>query len=171
MRLKNHVYQLCESTITSFIRCLKQRWCEWTALGSRSLKKTTKSDNNQVHLLVCVIHWSATCWKPAGGCMTTVPLNVFYLPPPPHNSNIFTTQPWIMPLPLWVISGLLLNFTVVSLPLPELSLQCFYFPPPPPACFSSAGTVLSRLNWWQGKTYWKKGHLFSFLCKMNEKSL
>lgn len=41
--------------------------------------------------------------------------------------------------------------------------------PPTPPCphhaFSSAGTVPLRLNRWQGKTYWKKGHLFSFLNK------
>lgn len=38
-------------------------------------------------------------------------------------------------------------------------------PPRPPHAFSSAGTVPLRLNHRQGKTYWKKGHLFSFLNK------
>lgn len=48
----------------------------------------------------------------------------------PHKSifSQLNLELLIMPLPLLIFSGLLLNFTVVGLPLPESSLQCFYFP-------------------------------------------
>lgn len=59
--------------------------------------------------------------------MTTVPCNAFYLPAtqPVHNSTInFESCLFLCVL----FSRLLLNFTVVCLPLPEYSLQCFCFP-------------------------------------------
>lgn len=124
----------------------------------RSLKKTTKSICLLLHTLKS--HLLRTSRWMHDYC----PIKCFLFP----HKSIFSQlnrELLIMPLPLLIFSGLL-NFTVVSLPLPEDSQQCFYFPV---VCFSSAGPVLSRLNWWQGKTYWKKGICFPFYIRWMRK--
>lgn len=141
-----------------------------------SLKKTTKSRNLTNYTFCLLLHsLKFHLLKTSRWMHDYCPILMLFIPQQLksfHNSTLNFESCLFLSV---LFSGLLLNFTVVSLPLPEYSLQCFYTlltPPPvffPVVAFSSAGTVLLRLNWRQGKTYWIKGHLFSFLCKMNEK--
>lgn len=149
-----------------FLSCLKivMVWVNGSRITEDTLRKTMKSKINQVHIFACCfIYWSSTCWKTSRWMHDYCPIKCFLCP---HNS--ITTQPFESCLFLSVLfSGLLLNFTVVSLPLPEYSLQCFYFP----CSVLFLVLVLSSRGWTDGRErlIGKKGHLFSFICKMNEK--
>lgn len=154
MHLKKPCYQLCESTITStFLSCFKTVMV-WVN-GSRITELTKYTFCLSLHTLEVPL-----CCRPSRVDAWLLSHLMLFNSPTTRSSHDSTLNFESCLFLSVLFSGLLLNFTVVSLPLPEYSLQCFYSPPPPHpvVCFSSAGTVLSRLNGWQGKTYWKKGH-------------
>lgn len=118
-----HFFLSWLKTVTVWVngsRIAGRRMSFWRRLRSPELTKYT--------FACCFITLKFHLLKTSSWMHDYCPMKCFLIPQQlksSHNSTLNFESCLFLSV---LFSGLLLNFTVVSLPLPEYSLQCFYFP-------------------------------------------